>query len=444
MANLIPYSLVETDAQLLPIVRRMEDIGLLADLQHFKDLSVYLTDLRDQIDNEIRAMGGPQNPGSSDQVADWLYRQLHAKAKKRTQSGRGSTQDKYLEAASKDPNTRPAVRAAIDKILKRREIDVLKTRYADPMPDLLGRDGRLHAKILYTRTDTGRLAAKDPNVLAFPKHSELGLLVRHGFIPAEGHILAEWDLDQIEMKVMAFDANDELMISEINSGVDKHTSTAANVIYNLPVHELEQRIQAKDPAAKDQRFTAKAVNFGILMGITASGLLDQLRKNGSMFRETDGTLRPWTEKDCQTILDKWMTGYPGCASYIAGKHAQARRLGYVENWRGRRRYLSAVHSPNEKIAAEALRQAQATPIQGGATEIFKLWMIEVWRRVEQMRASGIYVELLLTVHDALLFELDEWAYPILDAEIKDALETLQMFPVPITCSGTQGSTWGEL
>lgn len=424
----IPWALVETDAKLLPMITRMEDVGLLADLRHFKDLSLYLADLRDQIDAEIRDMGGPVNPGSSDQVAAWIYGELHGKAKKRTASGRGSTQDKYLEAALKDPKTRPAVRDAIERILRRREIDVLLTRYAAPMPDLLGADGRLHARILYTRTDTGRLAAKDPNVLAFPKHSDLGLLVRHGFIPARGHCLAEWDLDQIEMKIMAIDAKDSRMIAQINSGLDFHRGTASDVIYKKPLDDI----------SKHERFTAKAVNFGILMGITGNGLADQLLKNGQQ------TTIPL----CDDLISTWMRGYPGCASYIAGKHAEARRNGYVTNWRGRRRYLPAVHSPNEKTAAEAMRQAQATPIQSGATEVFRLWMIEVWPRIQQMRAEGIYVELLLTVHDALLFELDEWAYPILDSEIKNALQRAVSwceFPVPITCSGSgAGDTWGAV
>lgn len=420
-----PWSLVETDAALLPMVRRMEDIGLLCDLKHFEDLSVYLTSLRDDVDDEIRALGGPENPGSSDQVADWIFNQLYAKSKKRTAGGRASTQDKYMEALSRDPKTRPEVKTAVDKILRRREIDVLKTRYADPMPQLLGADGRLHSRILYTRTDTGRLAAKDPNVLAFPKHSDLGLLVRHGFVPATGHVLAEWDLDQVEMRMMACDANDTLMINEINSGVDKHTSTAANVIYHKPLEQI----------SKHERFTAKAVNFGVLMGITEVGLGDQLRKNGMQIENVA----------CAQFLRDWMKGYPGCASYIAAKHAEARRFGYVTNWRGRRRYLSAVHSPNEKTAAEALRQAQATPIQGGAQEITKLWMTSVWKRIEKLRAGGIWVELLLQVHDALMFELDDWAYDILDYEIKEALAEFQLFQVPITCSGSgAGMTWGEL
>lgn len=421
----LPYSLVETDAQLLPIVRRMEDVGILCDLDHFKYLSAYLTDLRDQTDDEIRALGGPENPGSSDQVADWLYNQLHARAKKRTQSGRGSTQDKYLEATRKDPRTRPEVRNAIDKILHRREIDVLKTRYADPMPSLIREDGRLHARILYTRTDTGRFAAKDPNVLAFPKHSDLGLLVRHGFVPAAGRCLAEWDLAQVEMRMLAADSCDETMVAQICSGIDFHLATASDVVYRKPADQI----------TKHERFTAKAVNFGVLMGITEVGLADQLRKNGV---QTDETA-------CSTFLKNWMRGYPDCAAYIASKHAEARRYGYVTNWRGRRRWLPAVHSPDERISAEALRQAQATPIQGGAAEIFKLWLVEVWGRIERMRAAGIYVELLLPVHDAMLFEVDDWAYELLDAEIKDALDTLQMFPVPITCADSgRGYSWGEV
>ena len=451
----LPWGLVETDAQLIPMIRRMEDVGLRADLKHFHDLSFYLTDLLEQKRAEIRDAGGPENPGSPDQIADWIFGQLHAKSKKRTGGGSPSTQDKYLEAIIKDPRTRPDVRDACERTLEYREINTLKTRYVDPMPSLLGADGRLHARILYTRTDTGRLAAKGweddtgetqgANVLAFPKHSDLGLLVRHGFVASEGHCLAEWDLDQIEIKMLAIDADDTAMINEINSGVDKHTSTAANMIYNYPLADFVKRIKAKDKDAANERFTAKAVNFGIIMGITAQGLLDQLLKNGSRFKNPDGSYRMWTAEDCQTLLDKWMRGYPDAASYIAGKHAQARRFGYVENWRGRRRWLPAVHSPNEQVAAEALRQAQATPVQGGAQEIAKLWMTAVWPRVERLRQQGVFAELLLQIHDALLFELDDWAYEILDNEIREALDEFQLFPVRISCSGSgRGYTWGDV
>jgi DNA polymerase-1 len=412
------------------MVRRMEDVGLLADLKHFQDLSFYLTDLLDQKRQEIHAIGGPENPGSPDQISDWVYGRLHAKSKGRKRS----TDKKYFEALAKDPKTRPDVREACERTLEYRQIATLKTRYVDPMPSLLGADGRLHARILYTRTDTGRLAAKGwedddgedqgANVLAFPKHSDLGLLVRHGFVPGRGRCIAEWDLDQAEMRMMAADSGDQLMISEINSGLDKHTSTASNVIYHRPPETI----------SKHERFTAKAVNFGVLMGITENGLTDQLRKNGMQI----------TEAECRKFLTDWMKGYPGCASYIAGKHAEARRHGYVTNWRGRRRWLPAVHSPDEHRAAEALRQAQATPIQGGAQEIAKLWMVSVYERVEKLRAAGIWIELLLQVHDSLLFELDEWAYEILDQEIREALEEHQYFPVPITCSGGgRGATWGE-
>ncbi len=423
--QLVPWGLVETDRALIPMIRRMEDVGIPGDAEYFRDLVVLLDDKLAEVDQEIRDAGGPDNPGSSDQVADWLFRRQHIRSKKRTATGKDSTQDKFLEAALKSAYTRPEQRQAITLILDRREIDKVRGTYAVPMPEYLARDGRLHAQILYTRTDTGRLAAKNPNVLAFPKHSDLGILVRHGFRPTRpGYVLAEWDLAQIEMKMMAIDARDERMIAQMLSGVDFHLLTASEVIYKKP----------KELITKHERFTAKAVNFGILMGMTGKGLSEDLAKKG-VFKSQD---------ECQAFIDEWMRGYPQCASYIQAKHAEARRFGYVANWRGRRRYLPAIHSPNDDVMLEACRKAQATPIQGGAQEITKLWMVEAYERICAMREQGADVELLLQVHDAMLFELPETLYSEVDGIMRESLAAIPPFAVPLSCEGAKGLTWGEL
>jgi DNA polymerase I len=435
----LPWHLVETDSALIPMIARMEDVGILCNPDYFKDLSVYITDLRNSLDDQIRGLGGPQNPGAPDQVASWLYQRLGTRLTKKqfTPTGKISTKDKYLEAALKASYTRPEQRHALKLVLDRREVEKLRGTYVDPMPDLLGPDSRLHPNVLYTRTDTGRLATKSwrdddgdkqgANLMAFPKHSDLGILVRHGFVPKSGCVLGEWDLKQIEMKEMAIESGDERMIAQMLSGVDFHQMTAAEVIFNKPL----------DAVTKDDRFQAKAVNFGILMGMTGKGLQEDLAKKGQ-FKTVD---------ECTEFIANWMKGYPGCASYIAAAHAEARRFGYVTNWRGRRRWLPAVHSPNSDVSLGAERQAQATKIQGGAQEITKLWMIEVWRRVCELRKSGVYVELLLQVHDSLLFELEEWAYDLLDGLMREALDAVQerfKFVVPLACDGASGMTWGEL
>jgi DNA polymerase-1 len=433
--TLLPWALVETERQLLPQIRRMEDVGLPVDLDYFKAFSDYLAYQLETERTAIHARGGPVNPNSADQVAAWLYDDLGVSPpRKRTKRGRGSTAEKYLQAARHRPATTRPQRQAVDQVLSYKELVTLKTRYVDPMPAWVGADGRLHARILYTRTDTGRLAAKDPNVLAFPKHSDLGLLVRRGFVAPPGRVLAEWDLHQIEIVMLAIDSGDERMLAEIRAGVDKHRATAAHILYRIPLNQV----------TPEQRFTAKAVNFGIVMGLTAKGLREQFDKQGSVHVDARGQRRAWTEADCQALLDAWARGYPQAAAYLERKHAEARRLGYVTDWRGRRRALPAVHSPHRQVAAEALRQAQATPIQAGAQELTKLWMLATWPRLEWLRAQGIYVELLLQVHDALLCELDAAAYDDVDAHIQAALGELPRLLAPVTCTGSgPARTWAD-
>lgn len=431
----LPWALVETERRLLPQIQRMEDVGLPVDLDYFAAFSGYLAYQLEVERAAITERGGPVNPNSADQIAGWLYDDLAVTPpRKRLKSGRATTEEKYLQAiAHRSTTTRPQ-RHAVEQVLSYKELVTLKTRYVDPMPTW-ARDGRLHAQILYTRTDTGRLAAKNPNVLAFPKHSDLGLLVRRGFVAPPGRVLAEWDLQQIEIVMLAIDSGDARMLGEIRAGIDKHRATAADILYRIPL----------DQVTPEQRFAAKAVNFGIVMGLTAKGLREQFDKQGSQYVDhRTGRHRAWTDADCQQLLDAWAQGYPQAAAYLGRKHAEARRLGYVTDWRGRRRWLPAVHSPHRQVAAEALRQAQATPIQAGAQELTKLWMLAVWPRLQWLRASGIYVELLLQVHDALLCELDAGAYDEVDAHVHAALGELPDLGAPISCKGSgPARTWAD-
>lgn len=378
----------ETDIAIVAMIDRMQHVGLGVDLDHFRAVSELLSYEEAANREELaRVTGRDLNPNSAPQVAEYLFDVLkldqHPRAKEirfqRTASGWISTNDKILEAiAGFDP--------VVPLIQEGREIRKMKGTYADAIPRLVGRDGRLHPTLRITRAETGRLTAADPNVLALPKHSARGKLIRQGFVAGEGRVLSEWDLSQIEMRVMAHDSGDARMIAQFLSGHDFHRAGAAD--------KLKKAIEA---VSDHERFMQKAVNFGTLMGITAFGLLDQMHKAG---------LLHVTLEECEAQLIAWFELYEGCAAYILQKHAEARRYGFVRDMWGRLRWLEGVHSFDNYIAAEALRQAQATPIQSGAQGIIKRAMRMLWPLLKGLRAQGLWVECLLQVHDALILEHD--------------------------------------
>jgi DNA polymerase-1 len=388
------------------------------------------------IEDLRRATRRDLNPNSGDQVAELLFdeMQLHLKAPnlkiKRTDSGeRLTTNDKVLEALEDIDDT-----GIVKLITEGREIQKIKGTFADPMPKLLGRDGRLHPQYRITRTDTGRLSAANPNVLAFPKHSTRGKLVRDGFVPAPGREYGEWDYDQIEMRVFAHDSGDPDLIAEFFSGLDKHCQTAG-LLYARDATEIYAEYKADTGTGGAERFAAKAVNFGILMGITAHGLLAQFHKAGQLH---------WTLGMCEDVLRKWNEAYPVGADYIQRKHAEARRYGYVRDMWGRLRWLEGIHAFDDYIRAGAERQAQATPTQSGAQGIVKRGMAALWPLLKDFRRQGIWVECLLQVHDALILEYPVEHRELIDSTVMAVMHSAIELKVPVTAKAKFGQRWGDL
>ena len=418
------------DMAIIPMVGRMQETGIFVDLPYMKALSEDLA--REYADNvsQIEAMAGwPVNPASGDQVAEWLFGQLKLPWRKKTKSQkRPETSKKLLESLSKDLRIVHEKRAAVDLILDGRQIVKLKGTYCDTIEDFLDATHILFPNILLTRTDTGRLAAKEPNLLAFPKHGTRHKKIRHGFVARDGHMYGEWDIDQLEMRTLAIDSGDDRMLEEFASGLDKHTLTAANTIYR----KAFERITA------EERYTAKAINFGILMGMTEYGLCDQLHKNGQL---------QWTRDQTAQVIADWHAGYPQASAHLSAKQQQAKTFGYVRDMWDRIRYLEGVNAADAYTAAEALRQAQATPIQSGGQGIVKRWMAALHPKLEALRARGVWVEVLLQIHDSLWAEFDVAAYEEVDRAMHSALWEVQApwkFPIPITCKGDVGLRWSEL
>lgn len=423
----------ETDLATVPMFARMQQVGIKADLAHFADLAVML-EVEEQMNRELIATcaGRPVNPNSGDQVAAWLYDELKLQNRvenvriKKTKGGRLSTNDKTLEALE-------ALHPGVGLVQDGREIRKIRSTYCLPIPRLVGKDGRLHPNYRITRTETGRPAASRPNVLALPKHSTRGKLVRMGFVADDGHEYGEWDLAQIEMCVFAHDSQDARMIAEINSGVDKHAATAS-MLFGRPAADIYREAKAHQEPGESQRFAAKAINFGILMGITAHGLLDQFHKNG---------LLHYTLEMCEQLLADWFAAYPDAKRYIERKHAEARRYGFVRDMWGRLRWLEGIHSYDDYIREEAERMAQATPTQSGAQGIIKRVMRAVWPTLRELR-SCFWVEPLLQVHDALVLEYEADQREVVNSIMVAAMTQTVQLSVPVKCSASFGARLGEL
>lgn len=436
----------DVDRAIIPMIDRMQTVGLGIDAPHYRDLSAFFR-LEEDVNRDTlaRMVGRPLNPNSGDQVAALLYDELQVQRRalnlklKKTKGGRFSTNDKTLEALA-------ATHPIIPVIQEGREIRKLRSTYCDAIPRLIGSDGRLHPHYRITRTETGRLSASDPNVLALPKHSARGQLIRQGIVAAEGRELGEWDLAQIEMCMFAHDSADPVLCGAIRRGQDLHYDTAARVILGLDVRTDADKRWYAAHVTKAQRFAAKAVNFGILMGITEFGLLDQLHKNGQLhwrIAAEPGRVDPPGTLYTADLLAQWRSTYAVAWEYIQSKHREARRYGFVRDYFGRIRWLEGIHSTDDYIRAEAERMAQSTPTQSGAQGVIKRAMRVAWPLMQELRCEG-WAETLLQVHDALLNEYETRLRPAVHDIMMFSLTSAVSLSVPIRAEGAFGQRLSDL
>lgn len=411
--------ILDVDLGAIPMYERMQWIGMKIDPTHYVRMSGELVRAMADIREEITRIAGWQvNPNSGDQVAKLLFDQLHLPILKWTDTKkRPSTDDKVLEALE-------GIHPIIELVRDDREANKMFSAFTERVPGFADADNRVHARFRVTRTATGRLATSDPNVLALPKHSAWGKLFRQGFIPGVGHRLGSFDLNQIELRVLAHESNDTEMVRIYRAGRDIHAERA---------HQLFG-IRPEDQDDSLHRLPIKKVNFGIIMGMTEVGLAEQMRINKV----------PYDETDCRTFIRDTFRTWPGAKAWIESKKNEARRYGYVRDMGGRIRYLPGVHSSLPGIRSEAERQAHATPIQSGAQYIMKRWMAVVWDYLEALRIEGVWVEPWLQIHDDLLLEYDQWAGYQVNHAMMESLSLIQGFRIPITCKGIEGPTWGDL
>lgn len=405
------------DLSVVPAVTRMREVGVRIAPDK---LQVLHDEYAAQMETIERELGF--NPNSGDQVAVYLFEALGLPKGRRTKKGkREATDDRILEGLRH-------LHPDVGRICDYREADKLRVKCKELLGTADDRD-RVHSD-LAMRAKTGRFTAKEPNLLAVPAHTESGAKIRSCIIPEQGHILGDWDLSGIEMRVMADESRDEAMCELFREGGDVHANTALRIF----------GIEAEKQDEHKHRLPAKKVGFGTIMGITGKGLVEQMNLAGA---NRDGR---WTEQVCDDMLDAFIhKAYPGVGRYMEQRRAETRRYGYTRDRWGRVNYLPGIWAPIARIREEAERQSHALRIQGGAAGIIKSIIRDLWPHFKRWRAEGWYAEMLLPVHDEILFEVTEDAgfMQEVEAVVNGVMENAVSLCIPVKAKGGWGRTWRE-
>lgn len=402
----------QMELPLSPVLRRMEERGVLVDTEFLKKLSKeYKTELDAICARIYKHAGGEFNIGSPKQLGEVLFDKLGLVAKKKTAGGQRSTKESELQKLA-------GMHPIIEDILAYRELSKLLSTYIDSIPTLVDDSSRLHTRYVQIGAATGRMASKDPNLQNIPIKTELGRRIRHGFVASPGMTLVSFDYSQIELRIAAILSGDEGLIEIFKNNRDVHAEVAARVFH----------VAAED-VTYEQRRRAKIINFGLLYGMGVNALQAGL-----------GTSR----KEAQEFFDQYLAAFPRLAGYIESIKALASKQGYTETMFGRRRYLDGIKSPIPYVRAAAERMAINAPMQGSQADIIKLAMIEV----DKLFGDTKDAYQLLQVHDELVFEIKkdkvaEYA-PKIKKIMEDALPADKTKSVPIVAEGKQGPDWGTM
>ncbi len=404
----------DLEMPLIPVLVEMERAGIALNGAFFERISSELTQRLGEIEQEVyKLVGRPFNLNSTQQLSDVLFKTLRLPPpdrRKTTASGHFSTSAEVLEALRGE-------HPVVDLILENRELAKLKSTYVDALPlQVNPRTGRVHTSFNQTGSVTGRLASSDPNLQNIPTRTELGRQVRSGFVAAPGHVLLSVDYSQIELRLVAHMSGDEAMLAAFRAGQDIHAATAA-AVFGVPLESV----------SKNQRRQAKAINFGLIYGMSAFGLT----------RTTDLTLG-----EAENFVKAYFERFPGVKRYLDGIRVQAARQGYVETLLGRRRYfpnLSQPSSVNQRNREE--REAINAPIQGTAADLMKLAMIQLPAALEK---AGLTARLLLQVHDELVLECPRAALEETARTVQRVMEEAYALSIPLETEARWGEDWGSM
>lgn len=410
----------EIERPIIPIIKEMEDHGILIDQKYFKNLSEeYHTEL-DKLTRKIHKMAGAEfNINSPKQLGEVLFEKMGIKTKsKRGASGNLSTKISVLEELEED-------NPIITEIISYRELQKLLSTYIDVIPKMVGEDKRLHSRFLQNATTTGRFSSIDPNLQNLPIKSELGKKIRNGFIAEKGYKLGAFDYSQIELRVAAMLSGDEKMTQIFKDGKDIHAGVAS-FVFNVDIDKVDAEMRRK----------AKVINFGIIYGMGVSAL----RKNLGGTRE-----------EAQRFYNNYFNQFSGVRDYLEGVKDFARATTYTETLFGRRRYFANINSRLPFLKSMAERTAINAPIQGTATaDIIKLAILYADM---DLKKAGLKdkVFLVLQIHDELVYEIKDEVIEEAEKIIKKAMETVlersylkYKTDIPLIANAGFGQNFGEV
>ena len=397
----------EIELPLCTILYKMENIGVSIDraqLQQFGNmLSQRIADCESIIFNYSN---GPFNINSTKQLGELLFVQLGLPAIKKTKTGYSTNADVLEKLKGKHP--------IIPAIMDYRMLSKLKSTYADGLMKAIGADGRIHTTFQNLVTATGRLSSTEPNLQNIPVRTDLGAEIRKMFIPKPGYVLVDADYSQIELRVLAHISEDEAMTEAFQCGMDIHTATASQV-FSVPADEVTSL----------QRRNAKAVNFGIVYGISEFSLAEDI-----------GVSR----YEAKAYIDAYLANYKGVKAYMRKVVDDAREIGYTQTLYGRRRSIPELKSSNFNIRQGAERMALNTPIQGSAADLIKLAMIRVDKALSEKYPDA---KLLLQVHDELIVECPKEIAQDVAAVVSSEMEKVAKLRVPLLAEAKWGYSWYE-
>jgi DNA polymerase-1 len=405
----------ELEIPLLSVIGNIERTGVLIDSALLQQQSLELAHKLTEIERAaFDAAGQPFNLSSPKQIQEILYDKLELPVLKKTPKGQPSTAEEVLQELALDY-------PLPELILQYRGLAKLKSTYTDKLPDMVNMStGRIHTSYHQAVAATGRLSSSDPNLQNIPIRSPEGRRIRQAFIAPSGSVILAADYSQIELRIMAHLSGDEGLLKAFGAGEDVHRATAAEV-FGIPT----------DQVSSDQRRSAKAINFGLIYGMSAFGLARQL----SIGRA-----------EAQNYIDLYFARYPGVKNYMEQTKEQAKAQGFVETLFGRRLYLPDINSSNGQRRQYAERTAINAPMQGTAADIIKRAMLAVdqWLRPNSNGADeSMGVKMVMQVHDELVFEVEQSQLADATNRIVELMESAAELNVPLLVETGSGNNWDE-
>ena len=397
------------DLPLSPVLARMEAAGIGVDSRELEKISARAQEEIGALEKRIYELAGFEfNIKSTQQLAEVLFDKLSLQPPRRSRTKVRSTAAEVLEELA-------LVHELPKKILEHRELAKLKSTYADALPRLIHpATGRLHTRLSQTGTATGRLSSSNPNLQNIPVRTALGREIRAAFVAPPGRLLLSADYSQIELRILAHLSEDAVLVEAFRHGEDIHSRTAQEVFGVGPM--------AQTP---DHRRVAKVINFGVIYGLSAFGLAQQLGID---------------TKEASKFINAYFERYSGVKKYLDAQIAETRKAGFTKTLFGRTRQIPEINSPQPNLRSFAERTAMNTPMQGAAADLIKLAMIELDRRL----AGDFESRMILQVHDELLFEAPEQELPRLTKLVKEVMEGVHKLRVPLVVDTKAGPNWRDM